>query len=214
MYSSNKKKKIVEKDSCDVKIDHAASGEPGTIPDHLIHAGIQHLNLTSSAGKVVIPRGMLVRLIEQTINLSGAAVHGDDVVIERYSPTWHRFARLLRTSDLHKISMSIDLTNVLPPHSQEKNHRAPPETQELTSKKSKETPIATEPPVECLNANSQPSPSAVVEREYVILALDARKKKVVTTRFRRLLDGSSNVPISSSESLLKVEHLNKYVTLL
>ena len=50
-------------------------------------------------------------------------------------------------------------------------------------------------------------------REYVILALDAPKKRVVTTRFRRLLDGSPNVPLSSSENLLKVEHLSRYVAL-
>jgi hypothetical protein len=77
---------------------------PGVIPEHIIDAGIQKLKLTTSGNKVIIPRSTLLRLIEQTITLSGAAQHGDDVIIERYSPTWHRFARLLRTSDLHKIS--------------------------------------------------------------------------------------------------------------
>jgi hypothetical protein len=53
---------------------------------------------------VVIPRSKLIKLIEQTITVSGAAVDGNNVHIQRHSPTWHRFARLLRTSDLPSIS--------------------------------------------------------------------------------------------------------------
>jgi hypothetical protein len=80
------------------------SYNPSVIPEHIIDTGIQKLKLTTSGNKIIIPRSTLLRLIEQTITLSGAGLHGDDVIIERYSPTWHRFARLLRTSDLHKIS--------------------------------------------------------------------------------------------------------------
>ena len=208
-YVCRKKKTNVDKDGGDTNGRKTASGEPGTIPDYLIHAGIQHLNLSSSDGKVVIPRGVLVRLIEQTINLSGAAVCGDDVVIERYSPTWHRFARLLRTSDLHKISTSTEVLN--PADSTHNGDSKQPDMQDTTYQGPNGNTTRVIPPP--LQPKDEPTTSTntIVEHEYVILALDTRKKRVITTRFRRLLDGSSTVPLPSSESLLKVEHLNKYL---
>jgi hypothetical protein len=206
-YISRTKRAHGCKENGSVDTIKSTSGEPGIIPDHLIHAGIQHLNLPSSDGKVVIPKSVLLRLIEKTINLSGAAVHGDDVIIERYSPTWHRFARLLRTSDLHKISTLTDS-----PVSTRVNHKQKtglPEFKDVPRQESKEQ-AAFSQPVPGLKGDSSSSPQPVMEREYVILALDTRKKRVATTRFRRLLDGSSNVTLPSSESLLKVEHLNKF----
>ena len=80
------------------------SGEPAEIPEHVINGGVERLKLKSMGNTVIIPRSVLKRLIERTITLSGASILGENVVIERYSPTWHRFARLLRTSDLDKIS--------------------------------------------------------------------------------------------------------------
>lgn len=65
---------------------------------------VRLLELRTPGNPVIIPRATLIKLIEETITLSGAALRGDDVVIETYSPAWHRFARLLRTSDLHAIS--------------------------------------------------------------------------------------------------------------
>src|SRR5208282_1491816 len=130
-YASRKKRTHVQKENGSIDTIKSTSGEPGIIPDHLIHAGIQHLNLSSSDGKVVIPKTVLLRLIEQTINLSGAAVHGDDVIIERYSPTWHRFARLLRTSDLHKISTLTESPVSIPVNSKKKTEK--PKIQDVPS---------------------------------------------------------------------------------
>jgi len=207
-YTTQKRKLSSEKDAVDMKPVVSVSGEPAVVPEHLIHAGLQHLNLPTSGGKVVIPRTILVRLIEQTINLSGAAVSGDDVVIERYSPTWHRFARLLRTSDLHKISTlkPPDISSPKPPQSSSTEQRQDTITSPLPSMDNGTT-NQTKPPSE-LNA-LQPTPR-FTEREYVVLALDAKKKRVVNTRFRRLLDGSSNISPPSSESFLKVESLDRY----
>ena len=201
-YASRKKRAHGQEKNGSIDTIKSTSGDPGIIPDHLIHAGIQHLNLPSSDGKVVIPKTVLLRLIEQTINLSGAAVHGDDVIIERYSPTWHRFARLLRTSDLHKISTLTEYPVSIPVNSKQKmeQHKIQ-ESKELS---------ASNRPFPCLKEDSSSSPQPVMEREYVILALDTRKKRVASTRFRRLLDRSSNVTLPSSESLLKVEHLSKF----
>ena len=206
-YASRKKRTYSHKENGSIDAIKRTSGEPGIVPDHLIHAGIQHLNLPSSDGKVVIPKTVLLRLIEQTINLSGAAVHGDDVIIERYSPTWHRFARLLRTSDLHKISTLTESPVSIPVNSKQKTE--PPGIQSVSSQESKEQ-SAFNQPVPHLKGDPLSSPQTVMEREYVILALDTRKKRVVNTRFRRLLDGSSTVTLPSSESLLKVQHLNKF----
>jgi hypothetical protein len=186
------------------------SGEPGVIPERLVHDCVKALNLPSSGGKVIIPRALLVRLIEETINLSGAAVRGNDVVIERYSPTWHRFARLLRTSDLHKISTL--------PTSDRSDPAYTPETGGLESVKSSKTPerasqttTALDESIEPINAYDKidSSLSAVTEREYVVLAIDSKKSRIISTRFSRLLDGSSEpVPIST-EDLLKVEYLDR-----
>lgn len=213
-YVARRKRMNTGKNEGEVNNGKTTSGEPGIIAEHLIHAGIQHLNLALSDGKVVIPRRALVRLIEQTINLSGAAVHGDDVVIERYSPTWHRFARLLRTSDLHKISSSSNNPNSLLSSAQQNIDHEQPEAQGVTDLQTKRTATTPTQSASQSKQESLPIATAVAEREYVILTLDARKKRVVTTRFRRLLDGSSNVPLPSSENLLKVEHLNKYAALL
>lgn len=211
-YTTRKRKLHSEMEAVDTKPVIHVSGEPAAVPEHLIHAGLQHLNLTTSGGKVVIPRTMLVRLIEQTINLSGAAVSGDDVVIERYSPTWHRFARLLRTSDLHKIS-TLKPSDTL-------SSKHPPETTPELLKEATEGPM----PSTDTNPSNIIKPHSVhdalqatpefTEREYVVLALDAKKKRVVSTRFRRLLDGSSNISPPSSESFLKVESLHRYVSIM
>lgn len=83
---------------------NTSSGEPAEIPEHIINGGVERLKLKSMGNTVIIPRSVLIRLIERTITLSGASISGENVIIERYSPTWHRFARLLRTSDLDKIS--------------------------------------------------------------------------------------------------------------
>ena len=207
-YNTQKGNLPSEKDATDMKPAVSVSGEPAVIPEHLIHAGLQHLNLPTSGGKVVIPRTMLVRLIEQTINLSGAAVSGDDVVIERYSPTWHRFARLLRTSDLHKIS------TLKPPDTSSPKPPPKPSTEQP-----QETTTGPLPSMDTGTTDQTKSPSELqalqstprfTEREYVVLALDSKKKRVVNTRFRRLLDGSSNISPPSSESFLKVESLDRY----
>ena len=211
-YGSRKKRTQIRNNKSDVNVIKPTSGVPGIIPDHLIHAGIQHLNLSSSDGKVVIPRTVLLRLIEQTINLSGAAVHGDDVIIERYSPTWHRFARLLRTSDLHRISTLTGPLNSFPSNLEKKNDSEQLEIQDVSHQAAKGKSTTFDRPKTSSNEHYSSSTQTIVEREYVILALDNPKKRVVTTRFRRLLDGSSNVPLLSSESLLKVEYLNKYVS--
>jgi len=207
-YTTQKRKLHSEKDAIDMKSAVSVSGEPAVVPEHLIHAGLQHLNLPTSGGKVVIPRTMLVRLIEQTINLSGAAVSGDDVVIERYSPTWHRFARLLRTSDLHKISTlkPSDTSSPRPPPKPSTEQPQETTTGPLPSMDTGTTD-QTKPPSELDAMQSTPR---FTEREYVVLALDAKKKRVVNTRFRRLLDGSSNISPPSSESFLKVESLDRY----
>jgi hypothetical protein len=207
-YTTQKRKLHSEKEAIDMKSAVSVSGEPTVVPEHLIHAGLQHLNLPTSGGKVVIPRTMLVRLIEQTINLSGAAVSGDDVVIERYSPTWHRFARLLRTSDLHKISAlkPPDTSSPKPPPNPSTEQPQETTTGSLPSMDTGTT-HQTKPPSEVDALQSTPR---FTEREYVVLALDAKKKRVVNTRFRRLLDGSSNISPPSSESFLKVESLDRY----
>jgi len=184
------------------------SGEPGLIPDHLTHAKIKTLNLPSLDGKVVIPKAVLVRLIEETINLSGAAVCGDDVIIERYSPTWHRFARLLRTSDLHKISsLPQSHHSDCPPRSDNDvfDLRTALETSESISETKPHGPINSGVSTEPTNSHLP----AVTEREYIVLALDIKKSRVISTRFSRLLDAPMVIASVSTEDLLKVEHLNK-----
>ena len=211
-YTTRKRKLHSEKEAVNPKSVIHVSGEPAAVPEHLIHTGLQHLNLTTSGGKVVIPRTVLVRLIEQTINLSGAAVSGDDVVIERYSPTWHRFARLLRTSDLHKIS-TLKPSDTL-------SSKPPPETAPELLKEATEGPMSSTDtnPSNIIKPHSvHDAPQATpefTEREYVVLALDTKKKRVVSTRFRRLLDGSSNISPPSSESFLKVESLHRYMSIM
>ena len=185
-----------------------SSGEPGLIPDHLTDANIKTLNLPSSGGKVVIPKALLVRLIEETINLSGAAIRGDDVIIERYSPTWHRFARLLRTSDLHKISsLPQSHHSDCPPRSDNDVFgldRAL-ETSETIPGTKPQGPIKSGVNSDKVNSRLP----AVTEREYIVLALDSKKSRVISTRFSRLLDGPTVTAPVSTEDLLKVEHLNK-----
>ena len=211
-FTNRKMKLHSDKGASDMKPVTHVSGEPAVVPEHLVKAGLQHLNLPISGGKVVIPRTMLVRLIEQTINLSGAAVSGNDVVIERYSPTWHRFARLLRTSDLHKIS-------ALKPAETASSNSSQTLTQEVHHTTA-EDPL---PNTETFALNI-PKPDSghgplhktpqFTEREYAVLALDSKKKRVVVTRFRRLLDGSSNISPPSSESFLKVASLDRYIPIL
>jgi hypothetical protein len=203
-YLSRRQSADSDRKNKDICVSGVASGVAGDVPEHLVDAGIQHLKLTSSDANVVIPRPILVQLIEQTISLSGAAVQGDDVVIERYSPTWHRFARLLRTSDLHKISTLKPQASL-----------QAPSTPKITDKTSEQVDIMDanlKRTVINPNASSKAefSTPTFTEREYIILTLEAKKKRVVTTRFRRLLDLSSSVPIPSSEDLLKVESLNLY----
>jgi hypothetical protein len=189
------------------------SGEPGVIPEHLAHDSVKALNLPSSGGKVIIPRALLVRLIEETINLSGAAIRGNDVLIERYSPTWHRFARLLRTSDLHKISTLTTSDRSDPAHT--------PETADFDSGKSSKTPerasqtTTPDRSIESINASDKidSSLAAVTEREYIVLAIDSKKSRIISTRFSRLLDGSSETVPISTEDLLKVEYLDKYTNM-
>jgi hypothetical protein len=186
-----------------------APAAPGHIPDDVIDASIQRLKLQSSGDRVVIPRSVLGRLIEQTITLSGAALHGDDVVIERYSPTWHRFARLLRTSDLDKISALAKPNRVAAKFPKKfeveegiKESDAPenvklPEIQPLRAQKNAD------------KEGQHETSKTRVEREYVILALDSKKKRVVSTKFRRLLDGAPQDGAPPSDSLLKVECLDR-----
>ena len=184
------------------------SGEPGLIPDHVTHAKIENLNLPSSGGKVVIPKALLVRLIEETINLSGAAVRGDDVIIERYSPTWHRFARLLRTSDLHKISsLSQSQYSDCPPRSDNDvfSLGTALETSESISGTKLHGPVKSGVSTDKINSEVP----EVTEHEYIVLALDSKKSRVISTRFSRLLDGPVVIAPVSTEDLLKVEHLNK-----
>jgi hypothetical protein len=186
---------------------------PESINELFVNAGIQHLNLTSMNGKVVIPRPVLVRLIEQTITLSGASVHGDDVAIERYSPTWHRFARLLRTSDLHKISSLAEPKRFKAKTPATKDvGRENQETDKSALGKAPEVEHAVVNDGDTTPAKSLPNstPQSFTEREYVILALDTKKKHVSTSRFRRLLDGSANDTSPSSDTLLKVESLDRY----
>ena len=185
------------------------SGEPGMIPDRWTQANIKALNLPPSGGQVVIPRVLLVRLIEETINLSGAAVRGSDVVIERYSPTWHRFARLLRTSDLHKISR-------LTTHDRSDSATSSG-AGDFHLPKNLETSESTSPTMTAFESaasiNTPPKIdsdlSAVTEREYVVLAVDSKKSRIISTRFSRLLDGSSEPTPVCTKDLLKVEHLDK-----
>jgi hypothetical protein len=182
---------------------------PGHIPDNVVDAGIQRLKLPSSGDRVVIPRAVLGRLIEQTITLSGAALHGDDVVIERYSPTWHRFARLLRTSDLDKIS-ALAKPNRVAPKYPKKLEVEEGKTESLVPENVKLPEI--QPPSVQGNVNKDSKHDAFQipeEREYVILALDSKKKRVVSTKFRRLLDGAPQDVAPSSDSLLKVDCLDK-----
>lgn len=183
--------------------------EPGVITNNIVDAGIARLKLPSFGDRVVIPRSVLMRLIEQTITLSGAAVNGEDVVIERYSPTWHRFARLLRTSDLDKISALA-----------KPNRAAARFPKELESESSLSSAAITEegklseaqllnPTIGITGADHVEVSKKNTEREYVILALDSKKKRVASTRFRRLLDGAPHVIAPSSDSLLKVEKLGR-----
>lgn len=190
----------------DINSARVTSGAAGYVSEHLVDADIQHLKLTSSGANVVIPRPILVKLIEQTISLSGAAVHGDDVVIERYSPTWHRFARLLRTSDLHKISTLKSQISFQASSTQNATGKKPDQIGTVDSDPGKSA-------VRSIPQSAEISTPSLTEREYIILTLDTKKKRVVATRFRRLLDLSSNVPISSSEDLLNVENLNMYTFL-
>jgi hypothetical protein len=190
------------------KVSDLSSDGPVSTEEHLVEAGIQHLNLASTAGKVVIPRSVLVRLIEQTITLSGAAVHGEDVVIERYSPTWHRFARLLRTSDFHKIS-SLGEPKRFKPKAPIKRDSGL-ESDEVVLDQAGETDTAVPAGDVTLQKELPDSTTRnFTEREYIILALDARKKRVSKSRFQRLLDGSSDDVSPSADVLLKVESLDK-----
>jgi hypothetical protein len=197
---------IARKDS-QSSVTRGPSGEPGWIPDDLTSANIKALNIPSSGGKVVIPRPLLVRLIEETINLSGAAVRGEDVIIERYSPTWHRFARLLRTSDLHKISSLAQSKNSNPASRLESDVFGLGRTlqpSETVSEMIAQDPVRSD---DVSSKASSPLPP-VTEREYVVLTLD-KKSRVVSNRFSRLLDGTSEIARVSTEDLLKVEHLSK-----
>ena len=181
-------------------------------PEHLVNAGIDHLELLQGGGKVVIPRSALVQLIEQTITLSGAAMHGDDVIIERYSPTWHRFARLLRTSDLHKISSLRPAKSFKP---KQVKQVATPKTTE-TAAQAVESTGSSEKDTSSQFAGKEEvpkPPASLVEHEYVVLTLDTRKKRVSTTRFRRLLDGTQQITPPPPDTLLKVEMLDKYLRL-
>ena len=207
-YATRKRKLYSEKEDIEMKPIASISGEPAETPEHLIRAGLQHLKLPATGGKVVIPRTMLVRLIEQTVNLSGAAVSGDDVVIERYSPTWHRFARLLRTSDLHKIS-TLKRPDTSSPKSPLKSGME--QGQEMRKDPLPRTETATPDQPTPTKLDESQSIPRFTEREYVVLALDSRRKRVVSTRFRRLLDGSANLSPPSSESFLKVESLHRYL---
>lgn len=182
---------------------------PGHIPDNVVDAGIQRLKLPFSGDRVLIPRAVLGRLIEQTITLSGAAIHGDDVVIERYSPTWHRFARLLRTSDLDKIS-ALAKPNRVAPKYPKKVEVEEGKTESVVPEIVKLSEIQSPSVQRNINKDRQHDASKTHdEREYVILALDNKKKRVVSTRFRRLLDGAPQDAPLSSDSLLKVECLNR-----
>ena len=201
------------------------SGEAAEVPEHLVDTGIQQLKLTSSGNSVVIARSVLRNLIEKTITLSGAALSGEDVIIERYSPTWHRFARLLRTSDLHKISALQDAkASDISPTTEEREktndyvtntktesaNLVPPESTK-SSDSDKDTilnkeSIANQEPA--TGAIKTPTPSR--EREIVILSLDPKKKKVISSRFRRLFNELPTKDKPAPDALLSVESLNKY----
>jgi hypothetical protein len=181
--------------------------EPGVIPDTIVDVGIQRLKLSSSGDRVVIPRSILLRLIEQTITLSGAALNGEDVVIERYSPTWHRFARLLRTSDLDKISQLTKPNRAVPKYPKKAENGASDSGTAVTNNtKLSDTQLSKS----AADDDDHPKASTQsAEREYVILALDSKRKRVISTRFRKLLDGTPHVTAPSSESLLKVDNLDR-----
>jgi hypothetical protein len=177
--------------------------------DPRAYSGIEHLP-PSIDNKVVIPRPVLVRLIEQTITLSGASVHGNDVVIERYSPTWHRFARLLRTSDLHKIS-TLGEQNRLKAKTPIKKDANQDNSRLLADDPMAADAVSPNTHRRSASESSNLMPEPFIEREYVILALDAKKKRVSLSRFRRLLDGSTEDTSPSAEALLKVESLDRYI---
>lgn len=202
-YAAKERQTQSEKASHDTITSIFTSRESGEDSGYSVNSGLQLLNIPSSGSRVVIPRAVLTRLIEQTINLSGAAVNGDSVVIERYSPTWHRFARLLRTSDLHKISR-IKTQDPNPSQAGINTNILRIERDNTTDQTLKEASRQAQQ-----ETSSHPIGS-ISEREYVVLALDIRKRKVVSTRFRRLLDGSSEISPPPSESLLKVEFLNRH----
>jgi hypothetical protein len=180
--------------------------EPGVTPDTIVDAGIQRLKLSSSGDRVVIPRSILLRLMEQTITLSGAALNGEDVVIERYSPTWHRFARLLRTSDLDKISQLTKPNRAVPKYPKKaENGASDSDTAVANDAKLSDTQLSKS----AADDNQAKASTQSAEREYVILALDSKRKRVISTRFRKLLDGAPHVTAPSSESLLKVDNLDR-----
>lgn len=182
--------------------------EPGIISDEIVDAGIQRLKLPSLGDRVVIPRSVLLRLIEQTITLSGAALNGEDVVIERYSPTWHRFARLLRTSDLDKISALTKPNRAVTRYPKKIESEATNRNAAVTDEGSLSHSQSSGFTNSATDGKGQSS-EEYGEREYVILALDSKKKRVVSTRFRRLLDGGPHITAPSSDSLLKVVNLDK-----
>ena len=267
-----------------------SSGVVGDVPEHEADSRIRRLGLRAEDSRVIIPRPILSRLIEDTITLSGASIQGDDVIIQRYSPTWHRFARLLRTSDLHKISSSRSsgpppmpresretgttnaeistvaeieqLPKEMKAEPQEKEAKREAEASELSNpspeqtvaqtsqpanpkiekdreyiflipeeakgeqpaKEVKPEPLPKESKTEA-EAREPTSPSSeqtfiqttnpstpVIEkdREYIVLSLNSRKRKVISSKFRKLLDPVSDSGLKSSEGLLKVEYLDRF----
>jgi hypothetical protein len=187
------------------KLEHP-SGEPASVPEESVDVGIQQLKLASSGNSVVIPRSVLTHLIEKTITLSGASLSGDNVIIEKYSPTWHRFARLLRTSDLHKISALRDpKTSIV-----SSNTNPAIQTKEQQASDTLPSPILNEPLPNSEPSNIAEDIRATREREFVILSLDSKRKKVISSRFRRLFNDLPQQDYSTPDSLLTVESLNKY----
>ena len=220
------------------------SGVVGDVPEHEADTRIQRLGLKREGDRVVIPRPILRKLIEDTITLSGASIQGEDVIIQRYSPTWHRFARLLRTSDLHKISSSRSSgPPSIPPETKRneiqkellketklehtskeneierapavgKTEQVPREVKLEHLRKESNTEalenVATVPEQPVSEITPKSNPHLEKDREYTVLSLNSRKRKVIVSRFRKLLDLAPDSLFKSSEDLLKVEYLDRY----